>query len=324
MSQTETAIESFALTDWENARRRRHTTVPNDDATIMQSSLWMKNREEELDGEIGFELNAGFFINADGSVAFDRDQGTELFTRKLSDSLGEIVHHFPLFAGERENGMAAQCRQGTSKFGLENDDESDGEEDGETANDPAYDGEFQERRNQGECEEDNGQSGQNFRTPSAAEIEVTIIDYHRQQHDLEGAAPAEDDKVYDAIDHGALRSASATRKASTFSSTSCTRKTSAPFIRSKEVNAIVGERRWWIEPLCPEILPRNDLRDTPTTSGRLLTRKRGKFFSNERLCSSVFPNPIPGSNASVMGSIPNFRAQAYCCRKKSATSTTTS
>src|SRR5437588_11147444 len=115
MSQTETAIESFALTDWENARRRRHTTVPNDDATIMQSSLWMKDREEELDGEIGFELNAGFFINADGSVAFDRHQGTELFTRQLRDSLGEIVHHFPLFAGERETGLPAHGPHGPDK-----------------------------------------------------------------------------------------------------------------------------------------------------------------------------------------------------------------
>src|SRR5205814_416123 len=147
---------------------------------------------------------------------------------------------------------------------------------------------------------------------------------HGQQHDLEGAAPADDEKMNDAIDHGALRSASATRSASIFSSTSCTRKTSAPFIRSREVKATVGKRRFWSEPLCPEILPRNDLRDTPTTRGRSLTRKRGKFFSNERLCSSVFPNPIPGSNASVIGSRPNFRAQAYCCRKKSATSATTS
>src|SRR5205823_8426288 len=116
-----------------------------------------------------------------------------------------------------------------------------------------------------------------------------VINHHGQQHDLEGAAPADHKKMDDAINHGALRSASATRSASTFSSTSCTRKTSAPFIRSSDVNATVGKRRWWIEPLCPEILPRNDLRDTPTTSGRLLPRKRGKFFSNERLCSSVFP-----------------------------------
>ena len=95
-------------------------------------------------------------------------------------------------------------------------------------------------------------------------------------------------------------------------------------IRSTEVNATVGNSRWWIEPLCPEILPRKDLRDTPTTSGRSWTRWRGRFFNNERLCASVFPNPIPGSNASVIGSTPNFRAQAYCCRKKSATSATTS
>src|SRR4029077_7975563 len=108
-----------------------------------------------------------------------------------------------------------------------------------------------------------------------------VINHDRKKHDLEGAAPTAHKQMNDAIDHGVLRSTSATRRASTFSSTSWTRKTSAPFIRRSEVKATVGKRRLWVEPLCPEILPRKDLRDTPTTIGRSLTRKRGKFFSNE-------------------------------------------
>ena len=53
-------------------------------------------------------------------------------------------------------------------------------------------------------------------------------------------------------------------------------------------------------------------------------RSRSSCASNSRLCSSVFPKPIPGSNAMAMGSIPHSRARSYCCRKKSATSETTS
>src|SRR5205814_6024206 len=128
-----------------------------------------------------------------------------------------------------------------------------------------------------------------------------------------GAAPTDHQKMNDAIDHGVLRSASATRRASTFSSTSWTRKTSAPFIRKSEVKAIVGRRRLWIEPLCPEILPRKDLRETPTTIGRSLMRKHGKFFRSERLCSSVFPNPILGLYACVFGLRLNFIVLALCC-----------
>ena len=73
MPQTQAAIESFALAHRENARRRCNPAVTHNHATIMQSGFGMKNGEQQLNGEIGFELNAGLFINANGSVTFDRD-----------------------------------------------------------------------------------------------------------------------------------------------------------------------------------------------------------------------------------------------------------
>src|SRR5204862_4979192 len=149
-----------------------------------------------------------------------------------------------------------------------NNHQCNGKEDGKTTNDPANDGDFQQGGDQGQCQKDNGETGQNFRATGAAEVKVTIVNHHREQDDFEGVAPADDDEMDNPINHGAARRASATRSASTFSSTSCTRSTSAPVILSNEVNATVGKSRSSIEPLWPEIFPRKDLRDTPTTSGR--------------------------------------------------------
>jgi hypothetical protein len=95
----------------------------------------------------------------------------------------------------------------------------------------------------------------------------------------------------DAIDHGALRSASATRSASTFSSTSCTRKTSAPFIRSKEVNATVGNSRWWIEPLCPEILPRKRLARHSNNKWATVNVQARQIFQQREIVRERFSEP---------------------------------
>ena len=70
---------------------------------------------------------------------------------------------------------------------------------------------------------------------------------------------------------------------------------------SSEVSATVALGR-------SEIFPRKDLRETPTTSGRFSTRRRGRLASNSRLCATVLPNPMPGSNAMHMGSIPDRTA----------------
>ena len=66
------------------------------------------------------------------------------------------------------------------------------------------------------------------------------------------------------------------------------------------------------------------MRETPTTSGRSCARIRSNCASNSKLCSSVFPKPIPGSNAIAIGLIFKPMAHAYCCRKKFAISSTTS
>ena len=85
-----------------------------------------------------------------------------------------------------------------------------------------------------------------------------------------------------------------------FGMTSCTRRTCAPRSRSSEVMATVA----LTASPPPLIFPRNDLRETPTTSGRFSIRRRGRLASSSRLCATVLPNPIPGSNGFQEAEIP--------------------
>ena len=73
MPQTEAAIKGFALAHRKDACCCGDPPVTHNHAAIMQSGFRMKNSEQQLNGKISFELNAGFFINANGSVTFDRD-----------------------------------------------------------------------------------------------------------------------------------------------------------------------------------------------------------------------------------------------------------
>src|SRR5437867_7253514 len=111
MPQTEAAIKGFALAHRKDACCRGDPPVTHNHASIMQSGFRMKNSEQQLDGEISFELDTSLFINANGSVAFDRNQGAELFAGKLRDRLRKFVKHLAFFAADRKNGMPAEFRQ---------------------------------------------------------------------------------------------------------------------------------------------------------------------------------------------------------------------
>src|SRR6478672_4949435 len=220
--------------------------------------------------------------------------------------------------------MAAQFGEATPQLRLENHNERHGEEDRKTPDDPADHDEVQQGRDQGQGEEYDREAGEDFGSAGAAKIKVAIVDPDAEQNDLDEAPPAFGPKLEDLLHHCfAVSKSSVTRKAATFSLTSWTRKTFAPRSRNSPVNAMVGASRSSIasEPI---ILPSDDLRETPTTSGRSSTRSRARWASKRRLCSTVFPNPIPGSNAMAIASTPHSRARLYCCRKKLPTSPTTS
>src|SRR4051812_9007128 len=220
--------------------------------------------------------------------------------------------------------MPAERRQTASQLRLKNNHQRNREEDGEAAHDPADDGEVQQLRDQRQGQENDRQTRQHLRAARSFEIEIAVINPDAEQHDFEQPAPLIEPELEQLLHHTPLaRRASVVRRAAIFSFTSWTRRMSAPRSRRSAVRAIVGARRSLIfsEPI---IWPREALRETPTTSGRSSMRRRGKLRSSSRLCCSVFPNPIPGSNAIAMGSMPHSRARVYCCRKNSPTSATTS
>src|SRR5712691_3665432 len=108
MTQAQAAIERLALADWKNTGGGGNSAIANDHPAVMQRGFRMKNSQSELDGKIGVERHPRLFVDADRSVTFDRDQRAKLFVRELSDSLGNVVHCFPLLACQGKNRMTAK------------------------------------------------------------------------------------------------------------------------------------------------------------------------------------------------------------------------
>src|ERR1700720_1421725 len=213
--------------------------------------------------------------------------------------------------------MAAELGQTAAQFRLKDHNQGDREEDRETADEPPNHDQVQQGRDESQGQKNNRQPRQHFGAARAAKVKIAVVNPDTEQNDLDDAAPAFEPELEKFLHHG--NTASAARSAATFSFTSWTRKISAPRTRKIAVSAIVGAARSLISEE-PTSFPRKDLRDTPTASGRSCTRSRSRFLSSVKLCSSVLPKPIPGSNAMAMGSTPHSRARAYCCLKKSATS----
>src|SRR5712692_5976170 len=98
MTQAQTAIERFALADRKNTGRGGYSPIAHDHSAVMQRGFRMENGQRELDGKVGVERHSCFFVDADGSVTFNRDERAELLVRELSDGFGDVVDRFPLLA----------------------------------------------------------------------------------------------------------------------------------------------------------------------------------------------------------------------------------
>src|SRR5436190_577616 len=268
MPQTEASIEGLPLANRENAGGGGNPSVAHDHSAIMQSGFRVKERQEEFDGKNRIDNDASLFVNADGGIAFNRDERAELLVRQLGYRFREIVDGLALLARQGENRMAPQFGQAAPQFGLENHHKGDGQEDGKAADDPADDHEVQQLRDQGQGQENDRQAGKNFRSARPSKVEIAIINPHTQQDDLNETSPFSDPELNDLLAHiTTSRRRSVARKAAAFCLTSCTRNTFAPRSRNSAVNAIVGARRSFMS-VDPIIWPRDDLRETPTTIGR--------------------------------------------------------
>jgi hypothetical protein len=198
--------------------------------------------------------------------------------------------------------------------------------DREAADDPADDDQVQQLRDQVRVRKTIARPVKHLGAARPAKIEVAVINPHAQQKDLEETAPLIEPELEELLNHFAASREVLRCHAQSLPRilcTSCTRKTFAPAFPQQRSQRDRGRERSSIgssRSLCRETICAKRRR-------RAADRARGDAqdcASNSRLCSSVFPNPIPGSNAMAMGSMPHSRARAYCCRKKSATSPTTS
>src|SRR4051794_23476850 len=116
--------------------------------------------------------------------------------------------------------------------------------------------------------------------------------------------------------------AAATFSASATGATSCTRKIDAPRSYASTFVAIVpGTRSRGSRPV---IFPRKLLRDVPTTTGRPIATISSSRRSSSRLCSTVLPNPMPGSSQTRSSGTPSPTAKARRSSRNALTSETTS
>ena len=74
----------------------------------------------------------------------------------------------------------------------------------------------------------------------------------------------------------------------------------------------------------PVILPRNDLREVPTSTGRPRATISSSRRSSSRLCATVLPNPMPGSSRIRSSATPRATANAIRSSRNALTSETTS
>src|SRR5438105_6886954 len=98
MTQAQTAIERFALANWKNTSRGGYSAIAHDHSAIMQRGFRMENGQCEFNRKVGVDRHSSFFVDADRSVTFNRDERAELLVRQLSDGLGDVVHRFALLA----------------------------------------------------------------------------------------------------------------------------------------------------------------------------------------------------------------------------------
>ena len=97
----------------------------------------------------------------------------------------------------------------------------------------------------------------------------------------------------------------------------------APRSRASTFVAIVpGSRSASGRP--PVSLPRKLLRQVPITTGRPIAAISSSRRSSSRLCSTVLPNPIPGSSHTRSSGTPSATAKASRSSRKALTSETTS
>ena len=84
MAQTKAAIQCLTLAHRKNASGRGNPSVADYQPAIVQRRFWVKNAQHQLNRKIGIERHASFFVNANGSVTFNRKQRAELFVGQLS------------------------------------------------------------------------------------------------------------------------------------------------------------------------------------------------------------------------------------------------
>src|SRR5436305_5415930 len=115
--------------------------------------------------------------------------------------------------------MTAELGQAAPQFGLKNDDQRHREEDREAPHDPADHDQVEQRRDEGQRQENDGETSQHLGSARASKVKVAVVNDDTEQNDFKQTAPAARPEIKDLVNHGASI-ASLVRKARKFSATS--------------------------------------------------------------------------------------------------------
>src|SRR5207253_529457 len=124
--------------------------------------------------------------------------------------------------------------------------------------------------------------------------------------------------------HAQLATARAAVSASTCSRTSWTRRIVAPRSYAATAAPTLAAVEPVVAPGSPSNFPSELLRENPMTRGLPIRVSSSRRRISSKLCSTVFPKPIPGSRQIRSSAIPAPTANASRSSRNAATSETTS
>ena len=150
MAQAECPVEIVALGQREDASGCDDPVASDNRTAVMQHSLWVKDRQEQLLRERRIELDPALGHGIQGNVPLERNQRPEALAGKIEDRIGDFLDLLAALEGRCEKPVASQLVEGAAKFGLKDHHQCDRQKDREALEEPTEHRKVEKLRDEGE------------------------------------------------------------------------------------------------------------------------------------------------------------------------------
>src|SRR5436190_4228955 len=299
MARAELTGELAVARQWQEAPGGHHAIITDERGAVVQRRVRQEQAREQVGRYERVQRDAELRILPQSRPALDRDERADAPLGERAGHRGDLVDHAQRFRpGATEQRMqrarVAERGEGTPQLGLEEHDQDDDPERPQRVEEPAEAVQLELARGH-RCRDEDADADEHLHRARPAKQREDAIDHERDEQDVDRVAPAERARRHRA----ALRTRSATRTASTVSGTSWVRMSAAPPSTAAVVAASEPGRRA-AESSRPVMAPTNDLRETPTQSGRPRAASAGNPASTatSHACQAMpvsRKKPMPGS-----------------------------